>query len=216
MRHYVIASLMLFGTLRVLGQSVSTEPHFSIVSYGGLLFPGYINWSFQGGLYDIPTRPRISLGIGAQYGPLANVKGALVNASLEVGFGQMGAVGHGEGIDKAEMILQRLPMLLWLTIETDNALSPYARIGSGVCETDFRETYSDASYPSMRFHRWTFGWGYGTGLRYRWSEAFEIALFVENWITEEKITARNWSGYERGIDTPYGDSPVGLRITYRI
>jgi hypothetical protein len=143
------------------------------------------------------------------------VEGLDVNTSIEVSFGRLKTHAHGSGLDRVEMEIQRLPLLLWFTLDSDNRLSPFARIAIGTCQTDFREEYGNSLYPSIRFHVWTFAWGYGTGLRYRCSDKLDLIAFTENWITESKILTQNFWNQQRGISAPYGDNPVGLRIVFR-
>lgn len=139
-----------------------------------------------------------------------------MSTSLEVGYGQVGITDHSLGTGKADMVQQRLPVMLWGTLETKNDLSPYLRIGSGISKTDFREIYTNTYVPSIRFHRWNFCWGIGAGLRYRYSEIFDIALFVDTWITEDKILEQNRWGDEIGTPGPESLVPAGLRVTWHL
>jgi hypothetical protein len=70
---------------------------------------------------------------------------------------------------------------------TESRLSPFVRVGVGISKTDFRETYSYNPNISIRFHDWAFTWGIGGRFNYSFSPQFDVALFLDDWITEQKF-----------------------------
>jgi opacity protein-like surface antigen len=214
MKYFILFIISIAFSSQLTAQDIKEEARFSLVVHGGLFFPGYTGWKFYNMDYA-PTRSEGMISIGVQYGAIARVRGTLLNLSLDVGYGQIGAVKQKQ-LNNAEMMIQRLPIIMWYTVETENIISPYVEIGSGVCRTDFRELYTNPHYPSVRFHHWNFCWGYAAGLRYRCSDKFDIALSVRHWVTEEKITEQNSWGDNAGINGPYGDSPAGLCVTIHL
>lgn len=213
MKQIIVAILILLVSGQVLSQSLNDKPQLSFILQGGLLFPGIDAWYFYNDLVSTPTTPEIATGIGMQYGPLVSMEGVDLSSSLEIAFGQLGTVDHSVGAKSAEMVIQRLPVILWFALEAETRLSPFVRVGAGICKTDIREIYTNTYYPSIRFHSWNFTWGYGTGLRYRCSSTLAVAIFIDNWITGGTIAQQNRWGRGVGFYAPYSDSPAGLSIT---
>ena len=213
MKHFIIALLILLNTIPSSSQVADSAPKLALMARSGLLFPGATRWHFAGDVASTQTKPEILGGVGVQYGPVVTVEGVILIPSLELAFGELGTADHQILSGTAAMTIQRLPVMLWCTLEAESPLSPFVRIGSGVCMTDIQETYTSTFYPSSRFHRWNFVWGYGTGLRYRFSSAFALSIFVDNWVTDASVTAENSWGSEIGLTGPYADTPAGLSLT---
>jgi len=213
LRCRLIFVLICLNTLRATAQDSQSHPHISVEANVGLFFGGYTSWHFYADPQNTLTKPLASFGLGIQYGPIAEIEGALLNTSVEAAFGEMRTDEHYISSGEVEMRIQRIPVMLWLTIETDHVFTPYARVAAGALLTEFRETYADPFLPSTHIHSWNLSWGYGAGLRYRYSEVIDVAIYEDNWVTEEKISQTNAWGDERGITAPYGDHAVGLRHT---
>ncbi len=217
----VIASI-LFHNITV-AQTQKHESHFSAIFTYGASF-GYTDYKFLNDAEEkwFPVKPMFAYSAGIQYGPIIEISGAYVLTSLEIGFGscKTNTVTIRQwGIPRlyrkeffADFAIQRIPAMFWITIFTESKLTPYIRFGMGISNTSFKEIYSYESDADIRFRKWAFTWGIGGGIQYKLSNELNLALFLDDWITnvemKEKVPIYH---AKNGVEDPFKMTVVGIK-----
>lgn len=191
---------------------------FAISFNSGLTF-GIPSWTFYTENNSTPLKPGVSLTAGVQYGPLVTLHGASIYSSVEVAYGRTGtgkqrikgSIIRFAEENAAELEIRSIPIMVWLTLITDNILSPYIRFGAGLSRTDVRDEYFFSDGPTARFHQWDFTWGIGGGLNLKILDNLELALFLDDWITPSDLQSarEGWATFK--LKGPNKMTAVGFR-----
>ena len=216
----VIASI-LFHNITV-AQTQKHTPHFSAIFTYGASFGDSKHWFLDDvELKLFPVKPMFAYSAGIQYGPIIEIYGAYMLPSLEIGFGSTKtntSIIKPSSIIRfnekylADHAIQRIPVMLWMTITTETKLTPYVRFGMGISNTRFMEVYSYESIYYLRFQKWALTWGIGGGIQYTLSNELVLALFLDDWITnvEMKEKVPKYST-KKGIEDPFKITVVGIK-----
>jgi opacity protein-like surface antigen len=182
------------------------------------------HWSFTHGSQQVPVRSRLSYGFGLVYGPIVSFENLFIHVSLETGYGETST----DEIDNyssdlyihsyspsysAQMVLQRRPVMMWLTFISDGRITPYIRAGGGISQTRFQEKYAYPEGPSVDVKSWNFTWGIGGGILGRISDHVAIGLYLDDWVTTTDLTDRSsGSNISVGILAPIKLTTLGIRM----
>jgi opacity protein-like surface antigen len=224
---YLIILLLFSARAFAADKSTPDDPptaHFAIAIYGGPTF-GSTDWYFIQSDHRFPVYSALTIGGAIQYGPILKLDGAQLFASVEIAHGEIGtdeqdisnqiSTRKPDETYTALMSIERMPIMFWLTVVSDNRLSPFVRAGVGTSRTDFRELYSFMNGPSVSFHRWDFTWGIGGGLDFRLASMIDVALFLDDWVTTSDMFYMTATGGTNGLNGPYKMTAVGIRTSFR-
>ena len=195
--HFISIALVLLKPVYSVGQEKSLDAHFSVTTALGGGWSGVKRWTFQSCDCAL-VKPGIGVGLGLEYGPVLQLEGALLIPSIEISFAEESA-SRSFPTGSIEGGRQRMPIMVWAKIISNQRLSPFLRVGAGIEKTDYRESSLARWGPTIRFHQWQFSWGLGGGLNYQVGSAIALELFVDDWVTEEDILAVNSFGDTDGI-----------------
>lgn len=223
-RIFCFGLLLLSPALRA--QEESSSKHFAIIFYGGAT-TGTTTWRFLSAKDRFPVYSHIAVSGGLMYGPVISALGSDVNISLEIGYGsiktdesdiilQLPFSPHYGQRYLAEMEIQRIPVMFWVTMISTTKLSPFIRVGAGMSKSDFRESYSFPEGPSFSFNRWAFTWGIGGGLNLNVSPTYSVGVFLDDWITSQDLLETLSSGIQNGLEAPFKLTIIGIKGMVRL
>jgi hypothetical protein len=232
MNKYLSVFCILFGYGIFGGHSFAkaqtASSHIDFTFAPGLSF-GHVNWNFMDDRTDnkYHVNSLLAFSAGMQYGPVLKIDGAVLYSSLEMGFGTLKTksceivpISYPRRDEKeyyANLEIQRIPVMFWMTITTEMKLSPFVRFGAGISNTGFKEVYSYQDGPTVQFHKWAFTWGIGGGVRLTTSDESELALFLDDWITNAELVGKSSTNLrQNGPGTPFKMTVVGIRVVMHL
>lgn len=224
---FITVSIIHLGTRNFVDAQV-TSPNLYFTFAPGLSF-GPVNWNFMDDRTDnkYHVNSLLAFSAGIQYGPVLKIDGAVLYSSLEMGFGTLKTKSceivpisdtrRDEKEYYANLEIQRIPVMFWMTITTEMKLSPFVRFGAGASNTGFKEVYTYERGPSVQFRKWAFTWGIGGGVRLTTSDESELALFLDDWITNAELVGKSSTNLRsNGPGTPFKMTVVGIRAVIHL
>lgn len=219
---FLASALILLD--QVWAQPEPQRPHFAAGLMGGV-GNSYAYWVFaeadlSGKRVEGRMYPGASFTVEVFYGPLVCSHGSEVWTSLSLGYSETQTENvriSPSGMLVGSAGIQRLAVVGWLILTTDNVLSPYIKVGMGTARTDFRESYSLTWARNIRFHQWNIAYGAEGGVTYRLLPNVDLSALLVNWWTTKKILDKipNYEGERNGINGPFGIWTLGIGFRYR-
>jgi len=230
MKKYLLVYCIVFIYYTIsqlsIAEAQGTSPNLSFIFAPGLSF-GPVGWIFMDDKSDreYHVNSMLSFSAGIQYGPVWKIDGAVFYSSLEVSFGNLKTkpcnIKPKSGILGEEYLanleIDRIPAMFWMTITTDTKLSPFIRVGAGVSNTGFKEVYSYEVGPTVQFHKWAFTWGIGGGIGIKTYGNLELALYLDDWVTNSELVGKShMSSKLNGPGTPFKLTVVGIKAIMKL
>jgi opacity protein-like surface antigen len=201
----------------VCAQNEELNPKLSVTTAIGGGFSGLTAWIFHSrGEESVPMKPGVGFEVGLTYGPLVKLAGTNISASASIAYGESNTGKTHIGDSELEGGFQRLPIMVWAAMTTDERLSPFLRGGLGMAKTDYRERSTTGYVRNVRFHEWQFVWGLGGGVRFTTSDSFAIEAFLDAWVSEKDLVEPLDAWYRIRMQGRFAIYLAGIRGTITI
>lgn len=201
----------------VCAQDEGLNPKLSVTTAIGGGFSGLTAWLFHSREGEsVAMKPGIGFEVGLMYGPLVKISGANISASASIAYGESNTGKTQIGNSVLEGGFQRLPIMAWVSMTTDERLSPFLRGGLGIAKTDYREQSTTGYVRNVRFHEWQFVWGLGGGVKFTTSDSFAIEAFLDAWVSEKDLVEPLDAWYRIRLAGRFAIYLAGIRGTITI
>ena len=213
----IIVLLMLFLNLQILSQDSSNNFSFNISLGGGFASEAaFAVYNLEERNTDIlDYSPGLSGKFGIAYESITKIYGLNIGLALDVGyFTSSTPTSNFNPSGKAEQRI--IPITLSLLLDNYETLNPILKLGLGLGNKKYIEEYENFSQANVSAENWFFILIGGTGLKYKISSSFDVALILEAVILDGKVSNENSLGYRSGIKGIQSNTYLGLQFGYSI
>lgn len=199
-------------------QEDSRQKLFSISLAGGTAISNPGNWYF----YESPDygvfKPGLYGNLGFDFGPINILELSQLFLTTSVGYTKISISDHiiRYNNSSANLKIETLPVLFWLRLQTNTKLSPFVEAGIGAIYVQFNESYSAAYINDAELNYWSFGIGFGAGIKYSLNDFFDLSIGIHQLISEREKLVFILNDYDTGIQVRHVVVPIFLRANIKL
>ncbi len=219
----IVLRLLLDATLLnlfLLQQSNSQQQKKTIIS---------VSISFGGGIVSTPNP--FSITTDRNYQPAVYHTGWYANAAIQFGPWQMQSDVEWSfqietsacGMKSADFIFNResmhlnsyhFPLLFWYRVNNKNDLHFFLQAGAGGVFQITEYQWSQSEWE--RYTYWSFAWGIGSGISYRFNLHYTAEVFFNLISLEGSKFLDYTNGYSSIVNDRFMLIPIGVNVRYRL
>ena len=200
MRVISLLLMISFATL-INAQSENKNKFFYVNISGGISINNPVDYYFYRETKNTIINPGLYGNLGIGYGPFSILDPTELFLSLTGGYTKVSTsvIELEYYPSDAKLIIETFPILIWGKLQTDTKLSPFIELGIGVSRLNFIERYSQG-LNGASFNYWSFAYGFGAGLSYKFSTDVELVFAADNLTNEKEHIEINDRDHKSGIN----------------
>lgn len=211
----LVIAVLLYVNISIAQNS--SPGFYTFVSIGGgftgesqLISTSYVARGFK----FIPYNPKLSGKFGIGYNSIAHLSDIKFSASIEAGYFSCSTNNSNHSPSQAQAEQKVIPITINLTISNEGKFSPFLKVGLGIENKIYEETYENRPDYNVKADKWFMVITGGGGLKYNLNEKFNIALLFEMAFIDGKLYADNKYGWNTEYDGIQLNSYAGLQFGY--
>lgn len=191
--------LFLFGSTQA--QDEKSDKSFFASLSAGTGFNSPINYPFRGDTQFTFINPGVYSGVALGYGPyeildLTELFWGISASYTKVSTSETKLAYYNDV--KAKLIIETIPILIWVKLQTNTKLSPFIEAGIGYSRLNFLERYT-GRHSDISFNYWALGYKSGAGLSYRYSNDIAFESGIYSFTVEKEYVVRDGRNQRAGI-----------------